>query len=271
MKKSNVIFVTAFSAVVVLFGIYFLIQLGKNNNANPILVVPEEPLTVSVKDGDDVLLKGIIASDPEDGDLSGQVIVEGLSSFGGDMSRTVTYAVCDSSGNVSKRTRQIFYSDYVPPRFSMEKQIIISSWNDRTVVRQLTAYDGAEGDISGRITIGEHTQTDSYTGLYSAEVEVRTQSGMVEKATVAVLVAPPISRVLPVVTLDSYLTYVELGGNFDADSHLSGVTYNSGNGTGRVSVTGEVDTSTAGDYLIEYTAESSDGNVGRAYLTVCVR
>ena len=271
MRRSNTVFIAAFTAVVVLFGIYFLVQLGKNKNANPALVVPEEPLTVSVNDGDDVLLAGIIANDPEDGDLSGEVIVEGLSSFADDMSRTVTYAVCDKNGNVSKKTRQLFYSDYVPPRFSMDGQIIISAWNDRTVMRHLTACDGAEGDISGRITIGENVQVDSYTGLYTAVAEVRTQSGIVEKETVAVLVAPPVSRILPTVTLDTYLLYVDLGGVFDPYSHVESVVYNSGNGTGIVTAIGEADTSTAGDYLIEYTAESSDGNIGRAYLTVCVR
>lgn len=271
MKKSNVIFVTAFSAVVVLFGIYFLIQLGKNKNANPILVVPEEPLTVSVKDGDDVLLKGIIASDPEDGDLSGQVIVEGLSSFGGDMSRTVTYAVCDSSGNVSKRTRQIFYSDYVPPRFSSSGQITIGAWSDAAVLKQISATDGAEGDISGRILIGDHAQIDSYTGLYSVDVEVKTRAGVTEKARLAVLLPMSISRYLPVITLDTYILYVKAGDDFDPDSHVTDVTYNSGNGTGRLTVNGTADTSVAGDYFIEYTAESSDGYVGRAYLTVCVR
>jgi hypothetical protein len=271
MKKSNIIFLAAFSAVVILFGIYFLVQLAKNKNLNPLIIVPEGTLTISVSDGESALLSGVIANDHEDGDLTNQIVVEGLSAFAEDMSRTVTYAVCDKNGNVSKATRRIVYSDYTPPRFSIGGQIIVGSWSDTVVMKQITARDGAEGDISGRIMIGEHEPIDSYTGLYSAEIEVKTQSGMTEKANIAVLVAPTVSRYLPTITLSEYLVYVNVGEYFSAGSYLANVIYNSGNGTGNVSITGDVDTSKAGDFIVEYTAVSSDGYTGHAYLTVCVR
>ena len=75
-----------FLTICLLIGLYALFIVGNKifsntNNSAPIITIKDEILTVSVKDKEKALLKGVSASDAEDGDLTSKIVIEITSQF----------------------------------------------------------------------------------------------------------------------------------------------------------------------------------------------
>ncbi len=87
----------------------------------PVINVPSESITVSVKGGDAAILEGVTVSDASDGDLTDQLFIESRSTFNDDMRFTATIAVSDSANHITKVTREVEYSDYTSPQFELYK------------------------------------------------------------------------------------------------------------------------------------------------------
>ena len=67
--------------------------------------------TIKVKIGDDnsKLLAGVKATDNRDGDISEDIIIDSISDFSKDGTRTITYGAVDSSNNVAKKSRKLVF------------------------------------------------------------------------------------------------------------------------------------------------------------------
>lgn len=271
MKKlSNVVFVLILIIALLCFGIYALKIIRAENGAKPVISIEGEEITISVKDGADALLRGVSAFDNEDGDVTDLIVVESFSEFDADMKRSVVYVGFDSDGNVTRASRKISYSDYVSPEFDISEQINVTSWDDNAIISKVKATDCLDGDISSKIMISSYEQMDSTLGLYYVNFEVKNSAGDVSTASAAV-VYNNISKNLPVITLKRNIVVVEKGSALDPSDYLEGVEYPVGKGDGTVIVKGSVDTSVPGSYIVEYSATSSNGFTGYAYLTVIVR
>lgn len=143
-----------FVVVVLYAGFLFITTKKSNIGKRPEIEVPESVLEVSVADGEDVLLKGIRASDTEDGDLSADVFVESISSFDAEMNRTVSYVVFDSDDQTARATRQIHYTDYVAPQFDIVKPICYSYLHFQDQYREfVSATSVVDGDLSSQILV----------------------------------------------------------------------------------------------------------------------
>ena len=62
---------------------------GKNDP--PILKCDTDTVTVSVSDGDDVLLRGVSAYDNQDGDLTSGIVIGGISKLISDNTAKITF------------------------------------------------------------------------------------------------------------------------------------------------------------------------------------
>ena len=93
MKKINIICAAIFLAAAAYLGVYMVQDKAAGQRQKPSIEIAEELVEVSVADGEEALLKGVTASDAEDGDLTDKVIVETVSRFTPDQHRVVTYAV----------------------------------------------------------------------------------------------------------------------------------------------------------------------------------
>ena len=182
----------------------------------PVITLDSDSITVSVEDGRDALLRGVTASDAKDGDLTGQIIVSGVSKLISNNTAKVSYMVFDKAGNMASATRYVVYSDYHRPRFMLITPLVYSLGETVSVTLPVTIRAEADGDSA--------------------------------------------------VKLRRYLVYVGLGDNFEPRNYIESVSAGS---VSDVRIDSNVDTQSAGCYLVTYTV-TSGGRSSSALMTVVV-
>ena len=169
-------------------------------------------IEVPVGAGDAAVLEGIIANDAEDGDLKNKLIVEGMSRFISKGKRSATIAVVDSSDNITEVTREVVYTDYESPKFSLTAPLIFpvgTSKLDGTI----RAKDMIDGDITGKIRMqtdvsdlgdreGSFNVTFTCSNSLGDSVEIPLTITYDNKAT---------DSAYPKIKLSNYLVYVKQG------------------------------------------------------------
>lgn len=276
----------------------------------PVIACREESIEVSVKDTEEKLLKGVIASDNKDGDLTGDIIVESLGHFMNDGSRTITYAVCDSSNNTGRATRTVTYSDYTPPRFSISKALRFPAEQDMDILNYLKAEDCLDGDLTNRIrrTKG-FLPYQPEAGIYRMGYQVFNSAGDVANIELLVEIYDPAEEnYLPSINLSEYIVYIKKGKLFNPYQYIEDVTIGSrayeietssskaseaegtkteglfGDPANRgqddkivetlrysdIDIDNPVNVKEPGNYTVTYTVTTEDGFTGRTGLSVVV-
>jgi len=261
-----------FVLFLVLSAVYIANSIYQNSSTRrdpPVISCPEGVLEVSASDDESVLLSGITASDPQDGDLTGQVIIGGISKLISKDTAKVTFMVFDSDDNMGKLVRYIRYTDYHRPQFSVTEPLIFGSTNEISLLERLKATDALEGDISNRIRISTLSPTDN-SNIFDITVQVTNSMGDTALLELPVLVQET-NPLRPVIELSDYLVYLEVGSSFDPASYLSELRVSGvSQDLSGVSVSSSVDPQTPGTYRVTYTY-SANGTTGTAILTVVVQ
>jgi hypothetical protein len=226
-------------------------------------------LEVSANDDETKLLSGVTAKDAQDGDLTDQIIIGGVSKLISKDTAKVTLLVFDSDHNMGKVVRYIRYTDYHRPEFAITKPLAFSSTKEVSLLERLKAIDVKDGDISDRIRVSTLASTDN-SEVYDITIQVTNSMGDTAWLELPVLVQET-NPLRPVVELNSYLDYVAEGENFDPSTYLSGL-FVAGveMETTEVDIKNKVDTTKLGTYRVEY-SYSSGGITGMAILTVVVQ
>ena len=89
---------------VILYSVHKTMATG---GASPEIHFDQEELEVSTGTGDAELLKGVTATDKEDGDVTDSLMVEGISHFVEKDIVNVTYVAYDSQNHVSRAMRRV--------------------------------------------------------------------------------------------------------------------------------------------------------------------
>ena len=169
-------------------------------------------IEVSVGADDSAILEGVIANDAEDGDLKNKLIVEGMSRFITKGKRNATIAVVDSDDNVTEVTREVIYTDYESPKFSLTAPLIFPVGTSKLdgVIR---AKDMIDGNITGKIRL----QTDvsdlgDREGSYSVTFTCSNSLGDSSEIPLTITFMNNITdNAYPKITLSSYLVYIKQG------------------------------------------------------------
>lgn len=235
----------------------------------PVISCPSGILEVSAGDDEKVLLTGVTASDPQDGDLTGQIIVGGVSKLISKNTAKVTLLVFDSDHNMGSVTRYIRYKDYQRPVFDITQPLTFSSSTSISLLERLKAYDVLDGDVSGRIRVSTLSSTEN-SDIYNITIQVTNSMGDTAWLQLPVLIQET-DPLRPVIELKKYLVYQEVGNDFDPMAYVSGLLV-AGEplDIAKVSVSSNVDTATPGTYRVTYTY-SSGGSTGTAVLTVVIQ
>ena len=101
-------------ATLALIGASGFVYVTQDHTA-PVIEVPSEPFLYTEGENENVLLKGVTATDNEDGDLTDQVRIYDVSVLDNGKQAIVTYAVYDSRNNLGKESRLIDYKALVKP------------------------------------------------------------------------------------------------------------------------------------------------------------
>lgn len=268
MRIIKILLVLVLAVVAVLYFFQDLTNQFSSSKEPPVLTCDSELLEISVSDGKEAMLTGITAADDQDGDLTGQVLVTGVSQLVGDNTAKVTYAVFDSDDNMATLTRSVRYTDYRLPRFSLEEPLTYGSTENMALLDRLHAEDTIDGDVTGNIRVSYLEETED-SQVCDIKVQVTNSMGDTAWLTLPVILVEDTGRWVDI-SLSDYLIYLEQGSRFNARGYLRQAALNGNSiGTDQVSVSGEVDTDTPGTYYVHYKC-SYGSAAGTAILTVVV-
>ena len=265
MKNLERVTVIVFVAVLAVFiGVKAYTRMAVDTTP-PQISCDTDTIDISVADSESVLLQGVTAKDDRDGDLTGSIMVKGVTNLLSGNTARVSYIVFDSSNNMATCQRTIRYTDYEKPRFALSQPLIYPEGGPVMVLDKLSAADSAGEDISGNISIVSQN-IDIYTaGRYFLTAQVSNSQGDIESVTLPVIIS---SAKKQLVELKEYLVYIDQGAGFNSGSYVSSVKDSSGAAydTSHLSVEGQVDTSVPGTYYVSYSFQTCT-----VILTVVVR
>lgn len=254
MKTLRILLILTLVVVTALYG-YTTVSLRLRGAGDaPTLTCSSDTLDISVKDDKSALLQGVSAQDKQDGDLTGSVLVSGISKMVGGSAR-VDYLVFDSDGNIATLERTIRYTDYTSPRFQILEPLVYFYNDSVALLDRLLVDDCLDGNITGSVRVSYLQETEQ-DHIFNVDLQVTNSAGDTARVTLPIIRQE--YRNQGNVVLDTYLLYLNKGASFNARSHLSRVELFSGNLETRgdnqdVRITGTADTSTPGTYYIYYT------------------
>lgn len=230
----------------------------------PPFITVADDIQISVTDTQDKLLEGVTAEDDRDEDVSDATVVQDISEFDSNGSRTIRYAAADQSGNVGYATRTMSYSDYQDPVFALSAPLRFPMGASFNICSGISASSTLDGDLTNNIKYTlDRSVSASTTGTYQVEFRVMDSTGTTSYLTTELEVYDPsVERVE--VSLSSYLAYLHVGDSFDAASYYAGADIE-----GELDIQSTVDTSTAGTYYVDYTV-TEDRMTGTSRLVVVV-
>ena len=257
-KKDWISLALAAVCLGILAGYRTLINL-RADNKSPEILIADQLLEISALDSREALLQGVTARDDTDGDVTDSLVVESVRLLRQDGTVTVTYAAFDSARNVSKKTREVLYSDYESPRFALKQPLMFSQKN-YDLLSLITARDMLDGDITGRIRATALDEISSdFQGTYKVRFQVTNSLGDTVDLVLPVDVyTPGVNEVA--MTLTEYLIYLESGDRFNARDYLDELTVGRDiiplgknlPDTMKLTVSGKVETGVPGIYVINY-------------------
>lgn len=268
MRLTRILLVLVFLAVAAVYTVQDMALRFSTADVPPTLTCGEGILDISVKEDESALLSGVTATDAQDGDLTDQVLVSGISKLLPGNTAKVTCVVFDSDDNMATLTRTIRYTDYQLPRFYLSEPLVYTVMDEIELLDRLHARDVVEGDITGSIRVSRTEYTDD-PEVNTIDVQITNSMGDTAYLTIpAILYQDTEPR--PLVSLSTYLVYLNKGVSFDAESYLMDVTFEDEPlKTDKVEITGQVDTNAPGTYMVFYRC-THGGTTGTAILTVVV-
>lgn len=219
MKKQNWIsLLLIIACVAVLLGYRTLNRL-RTDTTPPVITVEENTLELSALEPREALLQGVSARDNADGDVTGSLVVESVRLLRSDGTVTVTYAAFDKSGNVAKQTREVRFTDYESPRFSLSRPLMFSQTYNYDVLSIIDAEDMLEGDIGHRIRATVLDEVSAgYAGTHHVQFRVTNSLGdMVELVLPVEIYTPTLFE--GSLTLKEYLVYIKQGDTFNPNAY----------------------------------------------------
>ena len=297
MRRLKRLSVLLFIISLILLGLHIFKIRMLDDRTGPEFHMDSRTIEVSVKDGQEALVKGLTATDAKDGDISDSIIVESIGPFTGTGSRIVNYAALDSDNHVTHTKREMVYTDYEPSRFHLSRPLSFAM-NTVNLLNGISVEDSIDGDLTRNVRMMSDSEIDTaHVGEYSARLKATNSAGGISylPVTVEIYDASVFHR-LPLLNLKEYVAYVEKGADFDERDYLTSIVINGTSyslteeeGTyenpvaaqgetqrtisyDMVDIESEVDTDVTGYYEVLYTFEDTISKTGtgkvRLYVVV---
>lgn len=265
--------VIIFILLLVVFGASRVALLRDRDPNRPKIASDREVLEIPCDYTREQLMEGLTATDPEDGDLTSQILAGSFSRFIEPGLCNLTYVVFDSADQSASLTRQVRFTDYHSPRFTLTEPLVFTEGEGsyEELMERLGARDLLDGDLTDWIT---QTDTDvSYqrAGSYTTTLEMSNSLGDTVTQELPIHVVAAEGHSLEIL-LNTGIVYIEKGGSLDAGSYVEELLDNQGKNldTGLISSENNVDPQTPGCYEIHYQADDGQGNTGETWMTVIV-
>lgn len=262
MKKRSVIFLIAAAALALaLLAGYMVYERTAASPGCPVISFESDMISVTTDATDEELLKGVTATDPEDGDVSDLLMVESVSNIVSGNVAKVSYVAFDSKNHMTRAQRMVKYTDYESPKFAMTHPMVFRASATNNLLTYITAEDMFDGDISRKViyTIVSDTTTLANRGEYDVELRVVNSMGDLSKLKIPVEITDNEPNPADI-QLKEYLVYIDKNSEFNPDDYFVS---QSPNGTPSTDMSGirvesDVDTSEAGVYSVTYSCGSGN-------------
>lgn len=269
MSRTRIFSILVFIAALAVFGIYKYQDFKTTDQVGPRITMDQESITVSVNAGEEELLSGIQAVDKRDGDVSGSLLIESMSNFIEKGRRKITVAAFDSGSHVTKASREIIYSDYQSPRFSLREPLRFPV-GTQDILSGMDVTDVLDGNLTDKIKISSDYSINTGTpGDYPMLFTVVNSAGDVVNLPVTVQIYDPVAeQQKPQIELTDYLIYVPVGSSVDPAGYVQEIT-GEGAGWENLQISQQIDYNTPGVYEVTYQV-TGEGGIGMTRLIVVV-
>ena len=257
----------------VIFGISRVALLQDRDPNEPEIVSDREVLEIPCEYTQEQLMEGLTATDQEDGDLTSRIVAGSFSRFIEPGLYNLTYVVFDSANQPASLTRQVRFTDYHSPRFTLTESLVFTegegSYNE--LMARLGAQDQLDGDLTDWITQTDTDVNYQRAGSYTTTLEMSNSLGDTVTQDLPIHVVAAEGHSLEII-LNTGIVYIDQGGGIDAGYYIEELLDNQGNSmdTSLISSESNVAPQTPGCYEIHYQAEDGQGNSGETWLTVIV-
>ena len=264
-QRMKIIRICVLALLILTIGGYaaFMVMNRSDGGEPPSFTSTADKIMVSCEYSDTDLLRGLTASDKEDGDLTDEIIVGNFSEFKSRGTADLDYAVYDSDGNCTTFTREVRFTDYSPPKITFYSPLVFyAKGSSNVAMRQYAeAYDALDGNITKRVKITGTDADFDVVGEYTVSVYVKNSLGDEVNIDFPVHILDPADKG-DVMSLKSYVVYIDKGEKFTPEEYFDEVTAPN---TGAVrspesytlKIDSEVDTAKDGVYEVHYSAVSS--------------
>ena len=260
--KRKILCAAAAAVILIAYFIFLFLYTKKDYNGAPSISFDTGHIELSVQDDAGALLEGVTASDPEDGDLTDQVLIDSISVFDDQGRRTVRYVVFDSENTPAQAERTLSYTDYTPPVIGLTGSLVVDNLSDVELNRLGSATSCVDGDISNRLNVKIGTlQEDSVRLDFSVTDSTGTE------ASLSVSCDYDRSVYLADIVLGNYLLYLPAGETYDLKSNIRDIIISKQSRMellDEVEIQSGVDFSKPGTYEVYYYLASDTGSSGRA-------
>lgn len=286
MRRIRLAVVGIFVLSLIAFIVFNIVNRVTTDSTPPVITSESDTVTVSVAAEESELLAGLTATDDEDGDLTGEIMISSMSNFTEPGKRTVSYVVFDASNNASTLTRNLEYTDYTAPQIKLTQPLRygLNEMEDASLTENMSVQDCLDGDITQQIraTFNDGSYI-AMAGEYGITVQVSNSAGDTCSVPLTVTVTDPAAesgKYYPM--LSDYIVYAPVGGYVDLTSLLIGLENSSTQylfadanpsapgGIESVAIGGAVDYNTPGTYTVDYQFTSASGVTGTTKLAVVV-
>lgn len=287
MRRLQMMICLVFTVSFALFIGYQVKEKMMADDTPPVITCEEDTVSVSVKDGEAALLKGVTAKDDKDGDLTEYIRISAMTHFINSR-RNVTYVVFDEANNIGTLERSVEYTDYVSPKIYMKKpfRFTASEEIEQAIREGLSAEDCLDGDLNSQIrTIWDDSYYSSLTGDYPVTLQVSNSAGDVCQVEIEMTVTEANDREengkeYPL--LSDYIVYTKVNQMIDPESLIIGIEKNGTEylyeedeeflaGTREaIRIDSKVDYANPGVYTVEYsyTGENASTAVTKLFVVV---
>ncbi|GAA0715733.1 hypothetical protein GCM10008904_32870 [Paraclostridium ghonii] len=209
-------------------------------------------------------LKGVMAIDTEDGDLTNHIKVIGSVNINKPGRYNLIYTVTDSDKNTTNVKRTVIVS---PKSFEMNNRPVINAY-DKVInvgdkfdpLAGVKANDKEDGNITNNIKVIENTVNPNTVGTYIVRYQVTDSKGATTNKTIFVSVK---SNDKPIIHGTNNMN-IKKETTFDPIKGVTATDTEDGNITKNIKTSGSVDTNNQGKYELIYTVTDSDGNTTTA-------
>lgn len=255
--------------------------LDSSNNAavtavRVINVVDSTPPTISLVGNNVINLNvftpyveyGAIAEDNYDGNLTNNILINGIVDTNTVGIYELVYSIEDSSLNSASVKRTIHVVDTIAPTLTLlgnsEESIEVFG---EYIEKGCIAIDNYNGDISSNIVIN-HAINTQVLGKYIVQYDVSDSSG--NSAQTLYRTVNVVDTTSPVITITGQLSKrLEVGYNYFEQGATAYDNYD-GDITSNINISNNIDITKVGEYQVVYNVKDSSGNEANVYRTIYI-